>query len=34
MTWIIMLPLIAMATAFASIPLLYDSGRVDRPSAR
>jgi hypothetical protein len=26
-----MLPLIAMATAFASVPLLYDSGKVDRP---
>jgi hypothetical protein len=28
MNWIIMLPLIAMATAIAAIPALYDSGSV------
>jgi len=29
MTWIIMLPLIALAATIAAIPVLYDSGRTD-----
>jgi hypothetical protein len=29
MTWIIMLPLIALAATLAAIPVLYDSGRTD-----
>jgi hypothetical protein len=29
MTWIIMLPLIALAATLAAIPALYDSGRAD-----